>query len=148
MIRGKGGKGRGPAAQVGHPRRPARSCRRAALARTSPCRGRRSEPSLAIIVAAALSALRAVRVAPRGAAGAAGRGAVARGGDQLLLLHRGCWPRGWPPTRPRSRSRLMYRILFSVRVQLIRGFKPKPAGIRIINFCVSTRLHSKSNRCI
>jgi len=29
-----------------------------------------------------------------------------------------------------------------------RGFKPKPAGIRIINFRVGTRLQSKSNRCI
>jgi hypothetical protein len=32
--------------------------------------------------------------------------------------------------------------------RLYRGFKPKPAGIRIINFRVTTsRLQSKSNRC-
>ena len=29
-----------------------------------------------------------------------------------------------------------------------RGFKPKPAGIRIITFRVTTRLQSKSNHCI
>jgi hypothetical protein len=31
---------------------------------------------------------------------------------------------------------------------IYRGFKPKPAGIRIIIFRVTTRLQSKSNRCI
>jgi hypothetical protein len=29
-----------------------------------------------------------------------------------------------------------------------RGFKPNPGGIHIIIFCVTTRLQSKSNRCL
>jgi hypothetical protein len=29
-----------------------------------------------------------------------------------------------------------------------RGFLPKPGGIRVITFRVTTRLQSKSNRCI
>jgi hypothetical protein len=48
----------------------------------------------------------------------------------------GEWSKGTVSTCPAPR-RLSYR-----------GFKPKPAGIRIINFRVTTRLQSKSNRCI
>jgi hypothetical protein len=40
-----------------------------------------------------------------------------------------------------SKSRFRFRGYY-------RGFNPKPAGIRIINFRVGTRLQSKSNRCI
>jgi hypothetical protein len=33
-------------------------------------------------------------------------------------------------------------------ISMYRGFKPKGGGIRIITFRVTTRLQSKSNRCI
>ena len=42
----------------------------------------------------------------------------------------------------------LFTRVFENHEPLIRGFEPKPGGIRIIIFCVTTRLHSKSNRCI
>ena len=42
-----------------------------------------------------------------------------------------------------------YRICyFKTNSIQYRGFLPKPGDIRIITFRVTTRLYSKSNRCI
>ena len=48
------------------------------------------------------------------------------------------------PGRPPRRARY-YFLKHSIKY---RGFKPKTAGIRIITFRDTTRMQSKSNRCI